>query len=65
MSFIQRALTDEELSKLQKSELSNDLFRFNLQQRTLLATGENTPSNQTSLTKSSGHSKDCVCEQCS
>lgn len=48
---VQRPLTDEELSKLSKGELSNDLFRFNLQQRSLVATGENVPARRLDLAK--------------
>lgn len=48
---IQRALTDAELSQISKAgdELSNDMFHFSLQQRTLVNTGESLPHDRTTV----------------
>jgi hypothetical protein len=47
---IQRPLSDAELSQVSKSDqLSNDMFHFSLQQRTLVNTGESVPHDSTTI----------------
>jgi len=47
---IQRPLSDAELSQVSKSDqLSNDMFHFSLQQRTLVNTGESMPHDSTTI----------------
>lgn len=54
---IQRPLSDAELSQVSKSDqLSNDMFHFSLQQRTLVNTGESVQHDPTTIVKAEGFS---------